>query len=104
MARGKKTGGRQKGTPNKATAAARQTLAVFMDGNADRLQGWLDKIERQKGPLAAFQAYVSLMEFHLPKRQRIAVESQGSVAVSLCWADGTPLTPPNTPRLLPTST
>jgi len=39
MAKGKKTGGRQAGTPNKATLAAREAIAAFVDGNADRLQG-----------------------------------------------------------------
>jgi len=101
MARKRKTGGRQKGTPNKATAAARAALAQFMDGNIGRLQGWLDKIERQKGALAAFSAYVSLLEYHLPKHQRIeATANDGDIVVELRqfqrgvqWADGTKLHP-----------
>lgn len=101
MARKLKTGGRQKGTPNKATAAARDALAVFMDGNIGRLQGWLDKIERQKGALAAFNCYVSLLEYHMPKHQRIeAAIDDGNITVvlrqfqsSVQWADGTPLDP-----------
>jgi hypothetical protein len=96
-----KTGGRQKGTPNKATAAARAALAQFMDGNIGRLQGWLDKIERQKGALAAFNAYVGLLEYHLPKHSRIeAAIDDGNITVelrqfqrSVQWADGTPLYP-----------
>ena len=101
MARRRKTGGRTKGTPNKATAAARAALAQFMDGNIGRLQGWLDKIERQKGALAAFNAYVGLLEYHLPKHQRIeATTKDGDIVVelrqfqrSIRWADGTPLDP-----------
>ena len=44
MAQGHKTGGRQKGTPNKSTARVRDAIAVFAEGNVDRLQEWLDAI------------------------------------------------------------
>ena len=44
MAEGKKTGGRQAGTPNKATSAAREAIAQFVDGNAHRLTEWLDRV------------------------------------------------------------
>ena len=69
--RRRKSGGRRKGTPNRVTVAAREALAVFMDGNIYRLQDWLEKIERTDGAQAAFRAYASLLEFHLPKRQRV---------------------------------
>ena len=100
MARRRKTGGRTKGTPNKATAAAREALAGFIDGNAYRLQGWLVRIAR-KDPQAAFRAYVSVLEFHLPKHQRIeATANDGDITVELRqfqrgvqWADGTKLHP-----------
>ena len=67
MARGKKTGGRQAGTPNKATLAAREAIAAFVDGNADRLQGWLDQIAEERGPQAAFDCFSTLLEYHVPK-------------------------------------
>lgn len=70
MAKGKKTGGRQAGTPNKATLAAREAIATFVDGNADRLQGWLDQIAAEKGPEAAFECFTKLLEFHVPKLAR----------------------------------
>jgi hypothetical protein len=70
MAKGKKTGGRQTGTPNKATAAAREAIARFVDGNADRLQGWLDEIHAEKGAQAAFDCFTSLVEYHVPKLAR----------------------------------
>lgn len=69
--KGKKGGpGRPKGLPNKATAAAREAIARFVDGNADRLQGWLDQIAEEKGPQAAFDCFSSLLEYHVPKLQR----------------------------------
>lgn len=42
MALGRKTGGRQKGTPNKMTATARDAIAIAATelGGADRLVAW----------------------------------------------------------------
>ncbi len=71
MAKGVKTGGgSRKGSPNKATAAAREAIARFVDGNADRLQGWLDEIHAEKGAQAAFDCFISLVEYHVPKLAR----------------------------------
>lgn len=71
MPKGKKFGGRQKGTPNKATAAAREAIATFVDGNAHRLEGWLDQIAEQEGPKAAFMCFADLIEYHVPKLARM---------------------------------
>lgn len=71
MAKGIKTGGgSRKGVPNKSTAQAREAIAMFVDGNADRLQGWLDQIAEDKGPQAAFDCFTSLLEYHVPKLAR----------------------------------
>lgn len=70
MAKGKKTGGRQVGTPNKSTQAAREAIARFVDGNADRLQGWLDEVAAEKGAQAAFDCFSTLLEYHVPKLAR----------------------------------
>jgi len=71
MAKGVKTGGGSRaGSPNKATAAAREAIARFVDGNADRLQGWLDEIHAEKGAQAAFDCFTSLLEYHVPKLAR----------------------------------
>jgi hypothetical protein len=67
---GKPGPGRPKGLPNKATAAAREAIARFVDGNADRLQGWLDEIHAEKGAQAAFDCFTSLVEYHVPKLAR----------------------------------
>jgi hypothetical protein len=42
MARGVKTGGRQKGTPNKINAVAKDAIALAADelGGADRIVAW----------------------------------------------------------------
>lgn len=42
-----------------------------MDGNASRLQGWLDDIAKDEGPKAAFECFTDLLEYHVPKLGRI---------------------------------
>jgi len=70
--KGTRLGGRQKGTPNKATATAREAIAKFIDANADRLQGWLDEIaaDEKQGPRAAMECFKDLLEYHVPKLAR----------------------------------
>lgn len=65
-------GGSRKGIPNKATANAREAISRFVDGNADRLQGWLDEIasDPKQGPRAAFDCFKDLLEYHVPKLAR----------------------------------
>lgn len=90
MAEGRKTGGRTAGTPNKATAEARQAIAAFVDGNAHRLTGWLDQVaegvkvevlDEQGNPVGheyvvppnpakAFDMFQSVVEYHIPKLAR----------------------------------
>jgi hypothetical protein len=67
-----KTGGRQAGTPNKATGAARLAFAQFVDNNADKLQEWLDNIatDEKLGPKVAFDCLMQVAEFHVPKLAR----------------------------------
>jgi hypothetical protein len=61
--------GRKKGVPNKATKSARDAIALFVDGNADRLQVWLDQIALEN-PEKAFQLFQSVIEYHVPKMAR----------------------------------
>lgn len=70
-----KTGGREAGTPNKATGAARLAFANFVDNNADRLQTWLDDIAAndKHGPKVAFDCLMQVAEFHVPKLARTEV-------------------------------
>lgn len=68
-----KTGGRIKGTPNKSTAMAKEAIANFVEGNVDRLVGWLDQIA-EDDPKEAFRCFMSVVEYHIPKLQR--TESQ----------------------------
>lgn len=68
-------GGRPKGVPNKATSAAREAIAAFVDGNVDRLTTWLDAIAA-KDPKNAFDCFMSVVEYHIPKLARSENETK----------------------------
>jgi hypothetical protein len=75
--------GRPKGAPNKATSAAREAIARFVDGNVERLQGWLDQIAQESGPKAAWDCVMDVLEYHVPKLQR--TELTGADGEELKW-------------------
>lgn len=73
--------GRPKGIPNKATADARAAIGQFVDGNAHRLQAWLDDVAKGvknedgdyvvlPNPEKAFALFQSVVEYHVPKLAR----------------------------------
>jgi len=78
--------GRPKGSPNRATSAAREAIALFVDNNASKLQGWLDAIAEgviepatedrpskvlvAPNPARAFELFQSVIEYHIPKLAR----------------------------------
>ena len=67
--------GRPKGSPNKATAAVREAIAVFAEGNAHKLQEWLDDVANGVGgnrpdPAKAADLYLRAIEYHIPKLAR----------------------------------
>lgn len=82
--KGKKTGGgSRKGKPNRVTANAREAIARFIDGNAGRLQGWLDEIEAdpKQGSAAALRCFAELLEYHVPKLSRTELTGAGGGAI-----------------------
>jgi hypothetical protein len=95
MATANKGAGRPVGSPNKATADARQAIASFVDGNAHRLTEWLDQVANgvkvieqtddgdvlekyvvPPNPAKAFDMFQSVVEYHIPKLARM--EHSGS--------------------------
>lgn len=81
--KGEKRPNQGKHGPPKATIMARQAIGMFVDDNADRLQGWLDSIANgvpkpgEEGefiiapnPVKAFELFQSVIEYHVPKLQR----------------------------------
>ena len=76
--------GRKPGVPNKSTTAAREAIAKFVDGNAHKMQEWLqsvaDGIQNEEGkyivppnPEKAFGMLQTVMEYHVPKLARTEV-------------------------------
>lgn len=76
--------GRPKGSPNKATANAREAIARFVDGHTSELDALLLEIRATEGPKAAWQCIMDLIEYHVPKLAR----------TELTAGDGKPLIPP----------
>lgn len=83
----KKVAGRVKGTPNKATKAAREAIAEFVEGNAHRLQGWLDEIAAEEGARTAMECFKDLIEYHIPKQARMTVDGELAIKGSLIISD-----------------
>lgn len=73
MAKGRKTGGRVAGVPNRSTASAREAIAAFVEQQTPRLGHLLERIEAEEGPLAAFRCIQDLVEYHVPKLARTEV-------------------------------
>ena len=67
-----KGAGRPKGVPNKSTTLAREAFANFVDGNAHRMQGWLEDIanDPKHGPKVALDCLLAVSEYHIPKLAR----------------------------------
>lgn len=87
--KGEKRPNQGKRGPAKATLAAREAIARFVDGNSDRLQGWLDDIaaDDKQGPRAAMACFLDLLEYHVPKLARI--EHAGDLTIKKSAADMT---------------
>lgn len=62
--------GNPSGQKDRRKTRAQIAITQFVDARADRLETWLDQINEKDGPKAAFQAFVSVLEFALPKLAR----------------------------------
>jgi hypothetical protein len=71
--------------PNKTTVQAREAIAKLVDGNAERLQAWLDEIaaDEKQGPAVAFKLLMDVMEYHVPKLARTEHVGDGGGPVVL---------------------
>ena len=82
--------GRPKGAPNKATAAAREAIGIFVDQNAHRLTEWLDRVadgdptnDIKPNPAKAFELFQSVVEYHVPKLNRTELSGPDGGAVKV---------------------
>ncbi|MBF8177669.1 hypothetical protein [Herminiimonas contaminans] len=76
MAKGAKTGGRQPGTPNKATKEFRDTVSSLLSDNAENVALWLEQVANGVGdakpdPGKALDLMAKLAEFAAPKLGRV---------------------------------
>lgn len=73
-----KTGGRKKGTPNKVTAITKDVLAEIADGLRGQLADDLAVLD----PKDRVAAFIKLVEYVVPKPQRLDVEMNATVVQS----------------------
>ena len=86
VARKRPPGGSRKGRPNRATANAREAIGRFVDGNAPRLQAWLEEVYREEGALAALRCFSDLIEYHVPKLARTIVTDEDAKRIKdILW-------------------
>ncbi|MFI3265424.1 MAG: hypothetical protein SNG38_09010 [Rikenellaceae bacterium] len=62
-----KTGGRQKGTPNRATSTTREWISQLLDSNREQIEQDLQKLE----PKDRLQVLEKFMQYAVPKIQRM---------------------------------
>lgn len=75
MAKGKKTGGRVAGRPNKSTTEFRQTVSALLSDNASNVAVWLAQVagggeDVKPDPAKALDLLVKLAEYAAPKLNR----------------------------------
>ena len=91
--------GRPAGSSNKATSQAREAIAKFVDGNAYRMEEWLEKVATgvkdaktdkwlvPPNPEKAFGMLQTVMEYHVPKLARTEVvgDAKAPVRMVVTW-------------------
>jgi hypothetical protein len=74
--KGQKKPNQGKRGPSKTTLQAREAISKLVDGNAHRLEGWLDEIAA-KDPQRAWECFMSVVEYHIPKLARTEQTGEG---------------------------
>ena len=67
--------GRKKGTPNKATAAFRETVTKILEDNSENIQRWLAEVAAED-PKAAIDLITKLAEYSTPKLARTEMKAE----------------------------
>ena len=74
MAKGKKTGGRTKGTPNEITKELRERVSTFLSNNWSLMESDFQQLE----PKDRLMFYEKIMSYGLPKLQSVGVVTNES--------------------------
>lgn len=106
MAKGRKTGGRTKGVPNKVTSAARESFLATFDSLKPDLERWVRETaegwEAQRvtkdgavvtliegrDPAKAADLVIRMAEYHFPKLGRTEVTGQDGGPVRVAFSIG----------------
>ena len=78
--------GRPRGSPNKATAAVREAIALFAQQNVGKLQTWLDATA-ERNPEKAADLYLRALEYFTPKLARTGLSGEVGVRGKLVIHD-----------------
>lgn len=76
----------RKGKPQADIKLAREAIAAFVDQNSEKLNGWLDEIYAAGGAEKAFGAFVSLVEYRVPKLARVENKTEVEGEIKISWA------------------
>lgn len=83
--KGRKTGGRKKGTPNKVSGELRERLSALLIANFDEFQTRMDSIVKNEEYCST---YLQMCKFVLPTLQSVDLDAQVSpdetIADRLC--------------------
>lgn len=89
MAKGKKTGGRVEGTPNKATAVTREAVAMIVSGQWENLNSWIEQVAATS-PKDAFYMVTELMQYGIPKMKAVEMSGKDGEALTVRFIDANP--------------
>jgi len=93
---GVRRGGRQKGTPNKATAEARAAFGMVFEKLAPEVEGWIREVA-ETDPARAAELVLRLAEYFVPKLARTEVvgaeDAEPLVVEVVTLSAGEPLGP-----------
>lgn len=70
MAKGRKTGGRRPGSPNKATREVREVFRAVFEKLAPNAEGWILAAGKED-PAKGADLLLRLAEYHVPKLGRL---------------------------------
>ena len=73
MAKGRKTGGRIKGVPNKVTADTRAIFQAVFDHQVPKADGWFERVA-DDNPGKALESLLRLAEHFVPKLSSLKVD------------------------------
>jgi hypothetical protein len=80
--KGKKTGGRTRGTPNRMTRDARETFRLVFEALAPELEDWI-RTAASRSPAKAAELLLRLAEHFVPRlaRNEVTTNSDGPLVV-----------------------